>query len=314
MRVHSGPLLPCILLGCAFFGLSAVAQKVTPAVASVSTEGVTVKGAMSVADGRATLANNGEIAAGERAAMLELVRGGTVEVCASTTLHLARDVTARTAGHPDDAGLMFSLERGAFEAHYAPGAYADVVLTPEMRLLVSAPGQADLKLRVNAQGDTCVDNAGENAPYVVASSLMDGGAYRVRPGQRVMFVHGSLNEVVDNEREPCGCPGAPSAEVASGAGGPSSATADTAFPLAVSEGLQPPPVLDGTAPVVPNGVAHAQVSATLSSSGSLGPPPSVAAPAPAQTSVAPPAVAAPAPRRGFLGKVGHFFSKLFGAE
>jgi hypothetical protein len=55
-------------------------------------------------------------------------------------------------------------------------------------------------------GDTCVDNAGVNAPYVLVSSVFDGGAYRVQPGQRVMFQHGSLHEVVDQEKEPCGCP------------------------------------------------------------------------------------------------------------
>ena len=59
---------------------------------------------------------------------------------------------------------------------------------------------------MNNQGDTCLDNHGAHAPYVLASSLFEGGAYRVQPNQRVLFEHGSLHEVVDNEQEPCGCP------------------------------------------------------------------------------------------------------------
>ncbi len=261
---------------------------------------------MSVADGRASIANNGEVTAGEHTAQVALARGGALAVCASTTVHIARDSTVPAAGKPGEAGLMFSVDRGAFEANYTPGSYSDVVLTPDLRLLVSGPGRADLKVRVNRQGDTCVDNAGADAPYVTASSLVDGGAYRVRPGQRVLFVHGSLNQVVDSEREPCGCPPEvpPTAIAGAKVGGPSSTPADTAFPTAVSEGLEAPPA-GPSSPVVPSGTAHAQVSATLSSST----PPTD----PAGANAA--AVSAPvAPKRGFFVSIGHFFAKVFGAS
>jgi len=85
-------------------------------------------------------------------------------------------------------------------------------------------------VRLGQHGDTCVDNAGTsgvNAPYVLVSSVFEGGAYRVQPGQRVMFQHGSLQEVVDQEKEPCGCPPA--------------AAKGNEFPLAQSEGLAPLP-------------------------------------------------------------------------
>ncbi len=77
-----------------------------------------------------------------------------------------------------------------------------------------------MSVRVSAKGDTCVDNHGENAPYVTVSSLFDGGVYRVQPNQRVLFEHGSLRDVVDNEQEPCGCP----APVSRGDGGNNSAS------------------------------------------------------------------------------------------
>ena len=140
---------------------------------------------------------------------------------------------------------MIALDRGALEADYSAGKYSDVLLTPDLRILISGPGTAELKLRVNQQGDTCVDNRGYNAPYVTVSSLMDGGVYRVQPNQRVLFEHGSLQQVVDREAEPCGCPDIGPKDNAlladNHVGGPSSTPADTAFPIAVSEGLAAPP-------------------------------------------------------------------------
>ena len=115
---------------------------------------------------------------------------------------------------------MMALDRGAIEASYTPGKYSDVLLTPDLRILISGPGQADLNVRVNPKGDTCVDNHGANAPYVTVTSQLEGGVYRVQPDQRVMFEHGSLQQVVDNEPEPCGCPAAvPPMSVASAAPG-----------------------------------------------------------------------------------------------
>ena len=101
---------------------------------------------------------------------------------------------------------MMAMEHGAIEASYATGRSSDFLLTPDFRILIGGPGAVELKVRLGQHGDTCVDNSGMNAPYVLVTSIFDGGAYRVQPGQRVMFQHGSLNEVVDDEKEPCGCP------------------------------------------------------------------------------------------------------------
>ncbi len=157
---------------------------------------------------------------------------------------------------------MISLDRGALEASYATGKYSDVLMTPDFRILISGPGQTDLKIRVSPKGDTCLDNHGADAPYVTVTSLLEGGLYRVQPNQRVLFEHGSLNEVVDNETEPCGCPPA-TLEAAKPVGGPSSTPADTAFPIAQSEGLAkaPPPP---TTPAVPAGEATPRSPSRLS--------------------------------------------------
>jgi hypothetical protein len=181
-----------------------------------------------------------------------------------------------------------------------------VLLTPDLRILISGPGEAGLSIRVNTQGDTCVDNHGANAPYVTVSSQLEGGAYRVLPDQRVTFEHGSLREVVDHEPEPCGCPPLPITSVASAGnpgtnpappgrpvGGPSSTPADTTFPIAESEGLAAPPA-PSTTPVVPTGESHAQVTVPLAYNGENPPaipsPPPAPVPAPAVDESSPPAV------------------------
>jgi hypothetical protein len=219
------------------------------------------------------------------------------------------------------------------------GTYSDVLLTPDLRILISGPGEADLRIRVNLKGDTCVDNHGADAPYVTVTSQLEGGAYRVLPDQRVNFQHGSLQEVVDHEPEPCGCPAVPVTSVASDGGGttpnpappgrpvggPSSTASDTAFPIAESEGLAAPPT-PSAAPVVPPGETHAEVTVPLTYNGENPAPPAPAAAAPtapaASSAPSPPAAqpeVAPAPatpstnQGGLFHRIGHFFSKIFGS-
>ena len=200
------------------------------------------------ANGKAVIGNNGSITAGDKTATVTLARGGTLQLCSTTTVHLSRD---RSIADAQSSALMISLDRGALEASYATGKYSDVLMTPDFRILISGPGQTDLKIRVSPKGDTCLDNHGTDAPYITVTSLLEGGLYRVQPNQRVLFEHGSLNDVVDNETEPCGCPPAV-LEAAKPVGGPSSTPADTAFPLAQSEGLAAPPP-PPTTPAVPAG-------------------------------------------------------------
>lgn len=292
-------------------------------IATVPVEGVALSGSLSVENGRATIGNNGTITAGDETAHVALTRGGNVNVCASTRIHLSTDNT--TPG----GALMIAIDRGAIEAHYTPGQYSDVLMTPDLRILIAPPGEADISLRVNSQGDTCIDNHGEHAPYVLASSLFDGGAYRVQPNQRVLFEHGSLHEVVDNEQEPCGCPSEHPLSVASaGVEGKTAAKpgeavaknraeADNPFPLAQSEGLKPAPA-PATTPVVPVGRAHAQVEAplTFNSSQPLLPEHPLAnraATAKAQT-VAAQAPAGQPHHSGFFGHIGHFFKRMLGGR
>ena len=335
--------------------LSAFAQQ---PIASVSVEGVSLSGSLSVADGKASIGNNGTITAGDQTAQVKLARGGELSVCASTKIHLSRDnSSAAVSADPSaDSALMIALDRGALETSYTTGKYSDVLLTPDLRILISGPGDANLKIRVNQKGDTCVDNHGANAPYVTVTSQFEGGVYRVQPDQRVMFEHGSLQQVVDQEPEPCGCPAPPVSVASTGVtnptnpaqpgqkigsmpvGGPSSTPADTAFPLAESEGLKAPPP-EPTQPEVAEGIPHVQVAAPIAYSSAMtpnpaapeaaGPEPAAAqsqpvptanassaetkaaasTPATAETATAP--TQAPK-KKGLFHAIGHFFGKIFG--
>jgi hypothetical protein len=129
-------------------GAAVYAQQIP--IAYVPAAGVTVSGSLSVGDGKVSIGNNGTIKAGDSTAMVKLVRGGDLRVCASTEVQLSRDTSVVGA----DSALMIAMDRGALEASYVPGKYSDVLLTPDLRVLISGPGKADLKIRINKQGDT----------------------------------------------------------------------------------------------------------------------------------------------------------------
>jgi hypothetical protein len=267
----------------------------------------TVTGALEVTGGKAKIAAGGSITSGARTAEVVLPHRGVLRVCASTTVKLAADTSVpgfeRPAG--ETPGLLMALDRGAVEMSFATtraaGSNADVLLTPDFRILIAGPGSADLKVRLGEGGDTCVDNSGINAPYVVVTSLFDPGLYRVQPGQRVMFQHGSLSEVVDEEKEPCGCPPAPAQSAAN------------EFPLAVSEGLAPTPA-PAPAPKQPASGTPPNAAPLVYSANA---PPTAAATPPAIPAAAqanPPAQPSKEKKPGFFTRIGHFFKKIFGAE
>ena len=327
---------------------------------SATAEKIQVSGAVTLTGDGTSLGNGSTVTAGNVMLPIHLTRGGQLDLCATTTVHLSQQYNASDANSP----LMVALDHGAIEAHYQVGKNSDVVLTPDLRILLSGPGQADVRIRLNEAGDTCVANRGDNAPYVTVSEQMGPGVYRVMPNQRVMFEQGSVRNVVDNEAQPCGCPATPVISVASAGstaapgqavakpgeavaakpaektenvGGPSSTPADTAFPLAESEGLAPPPPAP-TKPVVLPGETHSEVTTTLSYTAPkqtvpTGTPSGMATPESAATVASAPApgfgpsvnagpvavaeappVARPKPqhKRGFFHKLGRFFAKIFG--
>jgi hypothetical protein len=263
----------------------ALAQQQGPQLmGTVPTQDAVVTGGLEVQGGTARLLNNASVTAGPQTAAVTLARGGQVLVCSTTEFHLLH----AGAG----AALLFGLDRGALELRSRAEAH-DVILTPDIRFTIEAPGSRgvqdvfDLRLRVTRNGDTCVDNAGPNAPVLQLNGAFGGSSYRLLPGQHVLFEHGSLREVVDHERTSCGCPQV--------AGNLSAAAAQHPFPEAASEGLA------GEQPVAnsPPGEKGTQIAGTLVYGEGGGPPPTVLP------------VAGGDERHGFFHSMGQFFHKLF---
>ncbi len=266
-----------------------------------------VTGALQITKGIAYILSSGTVSSGAMTTNVVLPRRGVLRVCASTSVNLAADRSVPTSETP---GLMIALDHGAVEASFATGRNSDILLTPDFRILIGGPGAAEVKVRLGQHGDTCVDNPGANAPYVVVSSVFEGGAYRVQQGQRVMFQHGSLHEVVDQEKEPCGCP-------------PEPRPGSNDFPLAQSAGLAP---LEKPAPAPKPGVStSANARQALDEPLVYPHPDSAQHPAqpatPAATAPAASPATAPAPpvsqqakKTGFFRSVGRFFRKIFSAD
>lgn len=164
-----------------------------------------------------------------------------------------------------------------------------------------------MKVRSGENGDTCIDNPGADAPYVLVTSPFEDGDYRVQPGQRVMFQHGSLHQVVDNEKEPCGCP-------------PPVAPQGNEFPLAQSEGLAPlappapPPVHPTTQAQSTPPLVHNAPEATPQTAPETQPEPTPQSLPQSVPQTAPAPTSPPAKRSGFLHRLKQFFRHIFGAE
>jgi len=285
--------------------LSSPPLAIVPIDNSIPGAAVSVSGPLRAFNGRAFITSSGTITAGDATAQVTLPYRGTMHVCASGTVKLAADASASSDDVP---GLLIALDHGAVEMSFAASdaraRNADTLLTPYFRIMIGGPNPADVKVRLGEDGDTCVDNAGANAPYVVVSSVFEGGLYRVQPGQRVMFEHGSLQTVVDQEKEPCGCPPPVKSKV-------------NEFPLAESEGLAPksPPSTAAN-----QTAGSGQEATTLVYKGSESSPQSVTIPQPAAS----PAVKGPGTaatqaiesqkKPGFFRRIGRFFKRIFGAE
>jgi len=292
-----------IAIGCVFLVPNLSPAQAVP-IAIVPAEGIKLTGAIEIPDGKAAIESNGSITAGDRSAMVTLPHRGSLRVCQSTKVNLLTDFSIAANLTPTESpGLMMALDRGALEANFSTRKNSDVILTPGFRVVISGPGIAAVQVRLGEKGDLCVDNRGEKAPYVTVSSIFEGGVYRVNANQRVSFQHGSLNEVVDKEKEPCGCP-------------PEAAPAQTAqandFPIAQSEGLAPLPAPPPNA--LQKGTVQAQATATLGYDGAK--PADAKATAkvesPPNVSLPPPAKPKPASKPGFFHSIGRFFRSLFG--
>lgn len=156
-----------------------------------------VKGSVRETSGGLEVSNGVAITAGEHSATLRLARGGQVRVCPGTNL------TVNTS--PQGQELMFAMSAGSLEADYSIPFLADVVLTPDYRILISGPADVSVSISANKNGDACVRSRGDNS-YVVVSELMGDDFYHVKPDEQVVFHAGHVKDPEENGAMVCGCP------------------------------------------------------------------------------------------------------------
>lgn len=166
-------------------------------IGDVYASDASVKGSVRETSGGLEVSNGVAITAGEHSATLRLARGGQVRVCPGTNL------TVNTS--PQGQELMLAMSAGSLEADYSIPFLADVVLTPDYRILISGPADVSVSISANKNGDACVRSRGDNS-YVVISELIGDDFYHVKPDEQVVFHAGHVKDPDENSTMLCGCP------------------------------------------------------------------------------------------------------------
>ncbi|HYH00661.1 MAG TPA: hypothetical protein VD837_16130 [Terriglobales bacterium] len=187
------------LLASACFGLALVVPCAAQApIGNVVAGDASVQGSVVVVSGSTTVLSGSSITAGSNAASLRLTRGGEVLVCPRSRLSLTNSQSGRD--------LVFAMDTGAMETHFALGTAADTILTPDFRILLAGPAAFHFAIGSDARGNTCVRSLQGNTASIIISEIMGDGVYQVRPGEQAYFRNGSVANVSQNVPPDCGCP------------------------------------------------------------------------------------------------------------
>jgi len=202
-----------------------------------------VKGSVILAGSGTTVLTGSQIAAGTQAATLKLERGGDVLVCPGTSLSVSSSQNGRQ--------LLFSVNSGNLELDYPLGSASDSLITPDFRLLLPGPGQIHVALRVNANGDTCVQSLPNNGSALVVSEAMGDESYQVKQDEAVLFKAGHIPGATRSHQS-CGCPTPPPVQVARAPEPQPAAPAEPAAPkkLPPTSGAALAAAMDDPAPVI----------------------------------------------------------------
>ena len=314
---------------CCVCALPLAAQTATepePIGDLVSTD-ASVKGSVVLAAAGTGLMPGSAIEAGNSAATIKLQRGGFLRVCPKTqvTVNVAAQISANAPEAHKPAGLMLSLGSGALETNYELPAQADMIVTPDFRIMLAGPADFHLAISVDGHGNTCVRSLSGNSGAVLVSELLGAGTYQVKANESVLFPNGAIQNAAAAS-EACGCPEeepARAVEVAkanSDARAPGPATSAPASPPNTQEvASATQPRVEVEAPFVFQAVPPPPEAAAIVGLRAQAvpdfPDPHVQPPSKksrSRNSTPPELAAANKPHKGFFARIGGFFASLFG--
>ncbi len=287
------------LLGIAALSACAFGQA---RVGEVNSLDASVRGSVTLNQGGAAIMSGTQIAAGATTATLRLDRGGEVRVCSGSNLTVTASLNGRD--------IMLALGGGSIETHYSLHSNSDSLMTPDFRILLPGPGDFHLAVKVNQQGDTCVQSLAGDSASVVVSELMGDASYQVRTGESVLFRAGRVADASPTSAS-CGCPAPhPPVPIAKDLGFPEDESKTAAAAISIGKPAQLPlPILPETELQAPQPIT--QVDAPIVFRGEEAPPPApqavhkTLAAASLPPFLVPKALPPPKPKR-------HWYQKIFG--
>lgn len=193
---HMGSRFIAIALA---LGLAPAASAQT-SVGQIFSSEATVEGSVQLAAGGARVMSGSSVSAGDDTALLKLDRGGDLRVCPHTTVSVSTSSSGRD--------LMIGMSTGAVEARYALAASADIIMTPDFRILLPGPGMFDFAIGADPNGAMCVRAMPNNSASLIVTELMGDGTYQVKPDEQVVFNDGRVDSP-GHDAQSCGCPAAP---------------------------------------------------------------------------------------------------------
>jgi hypothetical protein len=280
-------------------------------IAEMQSKDATVHGAVMLTGTGASILTGAQIHTLRTSATLRLTRGGELQLCPQSDV----TITASSTGKEH----LVALNAGAIETHYRLGSSADIVMTPDFRLQLPGPGDFHFAIRLEPQGNVCVESLPGNTSAVIVQEMMSDGTHEVRPGERLMFGNGIVTDA-GIPSGGCACPPVPEQTMKSPTelGFPEQQSRRAAEAIASGEPVPEPPALPGVASVEP-GAPQVQITAPMvfSGDGAADAPPLPELTARAQLLPASfpnltVPVEKPKPRkRNFFQKLGSILGKLF---
>lgn len=180
-----------ILLLCCAVYLRAQAP-----IGEVFADDASVRGSVLYAGSGTRVLSGSQVAAGSRAAVLKLSRGGEIRICPGTSVSVAAS--------PNGRNLLFSLNQGNVEFHFDVRSDGDALQTPDFRVQFIGPAHFDLALCTDKHGGLAMRGK-DNRAAVIVSEMMGDGVYQVSAGSSIDFENGSVANPKAGEMV-CGCP------------------------------------------------------------------------------------------------------------